>query len=177
MTAHFNRPPGWPAEPPGWVPPPGWRPDPAWPAPPEGWELWIDEHGRPLAPQSALVKHQPAQDKRVGEALIAAYKSIRTGVVSSARVRTWGIVGLGAVLTLVAVAGYQSSKGPHSQDEQIAYQSGYSNGYQGFSGTFLAEVNSEDDCNQLAIQEIGVTVSQMHRTGAKTRSTLTFGGT
>jgi hypothetical protein len=84
-------------------------------------------------------------------------------VLSSARVRTWSIVGLGAVLTLVAVAGYQSSKGPHSQDEQIAYQSGYSNGYQGFSGTFLAEVNSEDDCNQLAIQEIGVTVSQMHQ--------------
>jgi hypothetical protein len=105
MTAHFNRPPGWPAEPPGWVPPPGWRPDPAWPAPPAGWELWIDEHGRPPAPQSAPVNHQPAQDKRVGEALIAAYTSIRpplAGLSGRARALLVGGLVLAAVVGIAA---------------------------------------------------------------------------
>lgn len=37
----FNPPPGWPAQPPGWVPPDNWKPDPSWPKPPEGWAFWV----------------------------------------------------------------------------------------------------------------------------------------
>jgi hypothetical protein len=37
----FNPPPGWPSQPPGWVPPEGWSPSPDWPKAPEGWAFWV----------------------------------------------------------------------------------------------------------------------------------------
>ena len=42
-TTRFNRPPGWPPAPAGWVAPPGWQPDSSWPEPPPGWQLWVEE--------------------------------------------------------------------------------------------------------------------------------------
>jgi len=41
MSWKFNPPPGWPAQPEGWVPPPGWIPDPSWPPAPPGWQFWV----------------------------------------------------------------------------------------------------------------------------------------
>lgn len=45
----FNPPPNWPAPAPGWQPPAGWQPDPSWGPPPPGWNLWVDDLGRPAA--------------------------------------------------------------------------------------------------------------------------------
>jgi hypothetical protein len=44
----YNRPPGWPPAPKGFVPGPNWRPDPSWPELPPGWQVWVDD-GPPSA--------------------------------------------------------------------------------------------------------------------------------
>jgi hypothetical protein len=53
MSWKFNPPPGWPAQPEGWVPPPGWTPDPNWPPPPAGWQFWVAADASPAPPFSA----------------------------------------------------------------------------------------------------------------------------
>lgn len=44
----FNKPPGWPDAPEGWVPDPTWTPDPAWTPPPPGWDFWTNDYGIPI---------------------------------------------------------------------------------------------------------------------------------
>lgn len=51
MRKRYNPPPNWPQPPKGWRPPPGWEPNPSWPAPPDGWQIWVDDRrstGRPV---------------------------------------------------------------------------------------------------------------------------------
>ncbi|HEY8474636.1 MAG TPA: hypothetical protein VIL37_18625 [Natronosporangium sp.] len=61
MSWKFNPPPGWPAQPEGWVPPPGWAPDPSWPPPPPGWQFWVPAGSSPApAPTSPPAAPPPA---------------------------------------------------------------------------------------------------------------------
>jgi hypothetical protein len=53
MSWKFNPPPGWPAQPEGWVPPPGWVPDPSWPPPPAGWQFWVPAGSETASPPAS----------------------------------------------------------------------------------------------------------------------------
>jgi hypothetical protein len=115
MTAHFNRPPGWPAEPPGWVPPPGWRPDPAWPAPPAGWDLWIDEHGRPVAPPSAHETLSQAPGSGSETWVKSGWKPL--------------VFFVGIVVLIAVIGGLASGGGVNSEQQTEGWKDGYQQGY------------------------------------------------
>jgi hypothetical protein len=51
ILPRFNRPPGWPEPPKGWLPDLAWSPDPTWPKAPPDWVLVIDDES-PSAPRA-----------------------------------------------------------------------------------------------------------------------------
>lgn len=82
----FNPPPNWPAPPAGWTPPPGWLPDPSWGPPPEGWLIWTNDDGSPIATGSPSPgwTAAPTKKKHTGRNIL---------------------IGLGAVVALFIVIG------------------------------------------------------------------------
>lgn len=65
----FNAPPGWPPQPPGWVPPEGWQPDPAWPRPPADWLFWVPArtaNPEPAPPSAPIIVPAPPLQPVVG---------------------------------------------------------------------------------------------------------------
>lgn len=97
MPARFNPPPNWPQPDPGWQPPAGWTPDPTWGPPPPGWNLWVDEQGRPVSGPGA-----------------------KKGLSTGAKVGLWvggGLVALCALFGIIgAIAGGGDDESPAARE-------------------------------------------------------------
>lgn len=91
MEYRFNRPPSWPAPPPGWRPPPGWQPDPSWPRPPRGWRLWVPVG---LGPSGATLMPDVSEQPEASAACVRPHCASGADMISRgqdvlSRARRW----------------------------------------------------------------------------------------
>lgn len=85
---HFNPPPGWPAQPPGWIPPAGWQPDPSWPPAPDAWTWWVSE---PVLPTTDLGwGAAPAQSWEPAPAVAPAAVAVAPQRTAQVQEQSWG---------------------------------------------------------------------------------------